>query len=122
MSYYFFLTREAIIQVNQMLNLPASGKEQDWELELANPDRIEEFLQLLISNRLSRLPDVEAAVAALFISSADEAISKGTFSKQDNDKSFAFFRSKHELRNNMFALWFSVGEPTNAEQIRYWLE
>lgn len=33
--------------INRLLNLPTTGKEQDWEIELADPTKIDEMLDVL---------------------------------------------------------------------------
>lgn len=38
------LTKEAAAALNQALRLPATGREQDWDVELADPDRVDEFV------------------------------------------------------------------------------
>jgi hypothetical protein len=122
MSTYYFLTLDAVRRVNAMFSLPASGKEQDWEVEMACADRRGEFFGVLASGALVHDPDTEAAVAALFIGSADDAISSGLFSKDEDTAARALFQKRPELREKMTRLWFQRGEPIHADTIRGWLE
>ena len=39
-----YLTKEAVTALNQALRLPATGREQDWDIEMADPDRVDEFV------------------------------------------------------------------------------
>lgn len=39
-----YSTGEADRRINELFNLPARGDEQDWEVELAAPERLEEFM------------------------------------------------------------------------------
>lgn len=84
MSPYFFLNRAAVGRVNVMFALPASGKEQDWEVEMASAARRSELFRALVSDALAQDADMEAAVAALFIASADDAIGAGRFSNEED--------------------------------------
>jgi hypothetical protein len=122
MSTYYFLDREAVRRVNAMFGLPASGKEQDWEVEMASADRRGEFFAALASGALVHDPDAEAALAALFIGSADDAIGSGRFSKEEDATARDYFQKRPELREKMARLWFQRGEPIHAETIRRWLQ
>lgn len=117
----FFLNQESIRRVNALLELPASGREQDWEVELADPARRGEFFGVLTSGRLAAEPEAEAALAALYIGSSDDAIGAGVFSRDENAAAHRYFQSKPELRDKMLSLWFQMGGPANAETIRAWL-
>jgi len=122
MSDYFFLSQTAIGRVNAMFRLPASGKEQDWEVELADPERRQEFFDALTLDALAHDPETEAAVAALFIASADDAIGAGQFSKGEDEAAREYFQRKPELRDKMSRLWFQRSEPIHAKQIGAWLK
>ena len=67
-----FLTGRAAKRLEHVLALPARGDEQDWDVELADGDRLEEFI--------ARFPEFEAddecafAMAALIIASFDERL------------------------------------------------
>jgi hypothetical protein len=40
------LMKNSIGRLTGMLRLPATGAEQDWEIELADPSRVDEFVAL----------------------------------------------------------------------------
>lgn len=119
---YFFLTSEAIAKVNVLFSLPATGSEQDWEIELADPTRTGEFFNALELNIALGDKDIEAAIAALFISSADEAISSDIFPFELESKIKIFFSRHPELSSNMNQLFFRQGSVLTSAIIRSWLE
>lgn len=122
MSAFYFLKPEAVRLVNAMFGLPASGREQDWEAEMACAERRGEFFSALVSGKLAHDLDLEAAVAALFIGSADDAIGSGLFTRDEEAAARDFFQKHPETRARMLKLWFQRGEPMNADTIRGWLE
>lgn len=122
MSAFYFLAPEAVRRVNAMFGLPASGREQDWEVEMACAERRGEFFGALVSGTLANEPEVEAAVAALFIGSADDAIGSGLFSRGEDAAARDFFQKHPDVRARMLKLWFQRGEPIHADAIRGWLE
>jgi hypothetical protein len=122
MSPYYFLAPEAIRTVNELFSLPASGSEQDWEVEMACAERRAEFFGALASGALTNDPETEAAVAALFIGSADDAIGLGQFSMDENFAARDFFQKRPDLRAKMATLWFQRGAPIHAETIGAWLK
>jgi len=54
----------------RLLLLPTSGKEQDWDIELADAIRLDEFLNVLDHQHLS--DDQKHALMALIIASYDD--------------------------------------------------
>jgi hypothetical protein len=67
---YFGPTPAARAKVNSLLALPATGDEQDWEIELVDPTKIHEMLKLLADNSLSL--EERSAVALLLTHTVDE--------------------------------------------------
>lgn len=63
------LYREDIDYLNKLLNLPARGDEQDWDIELADPARLSEFLATFKAYDLTL--SVKKAFLALIIASYD---------------------------------------------------
>ncbi len=57
--------------LNSFLKLPATGKEQDWEIELSNPNRLLEFIIFLEKTDLSY--DQKQALIALILASFEDA-------------------------------------------------
>jgi hypothetical protein len=64
------LTTEAIQFLNKALCLPATGHEQDWEIELADPNRIDEFILFYENGTLNA--DQRSALMALIIASLED--------------------------------------------------
>jgi hypothetical protein len=61
------LTSEAIKKLNVLLNLPYMEWMQDWEIELADPSRVEEFSK--IYSQASLTSDEKKALMSLIIAS-----------------------------------------------------
>ncbi len=58
--------------LNELLSLPASGKEQDWDLELADKNRILEFIGVYETAGLGKKE--KRALWALITASLNDAI------------------------------------------------
>jgi hypothetical protein len=67
----FILKKEAINFLNRYFKLPVSGDEQDWDIELADSDRVEEFLD---AYDYDFSDDVKPALMALIFASYDDYI------------------------------------------------
>lgn len=63
-------TKEAITSLNRVLSLPATGREQDWDVELADPARASEFITYLENQSLNG--DEKRALMALILGSLDD--------------------------------------------------
>lgn len=74
-SEYYGPTRDAVEKLNEELSLPACGREQDWELELCDPERISEFTSALRDSRWNI--EERSALALLCMFSFDEAFTAG---------------------------------------------
>lgn len=68
--------QNAVKYLNELFNLPASGQEQDWDIEMADPKRLNEFLDAFEIN----MPlAVKQALLSLILASYDD------FLKVDKD-------------------------------------
>lgn len=67
-----FRTAQAINNLNNALKLPATGQEQDWDIELADAKRIQEFMSLYSERDWSE--DELFAFMSLIIASYDDVI------------------------------------------------
>ena len=63
-------TKEAMAALNQALHLPATGQEQDWDIELADPDRVSEFVAYFENHPLSE--GEKHALMALILGSLED--------------------------------------------------
>ena len=59
--------------INEKLSLNATGEEQDWEIQLADGDRLEEFIDYARNNKVN--DDEDYVVMALVAASFDDLIS-----------------------------------------------
>lgn len=66
------LYKEDIDYLNKLLNLPAKGDEQDWDLELSDPARLSEFLGTFKAYQFSL--SVRKAFLALIMASYDQLL------------------------------------------------
>jgi len=72
---YFGPTQMAVEHLNRELALPATGAEQDWELELADPNKLALMIQLLNSDTLDG--ETKSALVALTLHSIQQAYDDG---------------------------------------------
>lgn len=49
---YRWPSPDAVKYLNTLLSLPATGDEQDWEVELSDDQRVQEWLTLFVGNEL----------------------------------------------------------------------
>lgn len=90
------LKREALEYLNKELLLPYTGIEQDWELEMANSQRVNEFLSFY-KNQLSI--DIKIALMSLILASYDDLLNiKGV----DIDKTWAEIKEILESEKGIF--------------------
>ncbi|SEN11839.1 hypothetical protein SAMN05192574_102502 [Mucilaginibacter gossypiicola] len=68
----YILYKEDTDYLNKLLNLPARGDEQDWDIELADPARLSEFLATFKAYDLTL--SVKRAFLALIIASYDDLL------------------------------------------------
>jgi len=64
------ITSETMSALNALLNLPATGHEQDWAIELADKSRLAEFLKFIENESLS--PQYKHAMMELILASYDD--------------------------------------------------
>lgn len=118
---WYFIHSETIARVNAYLSLPARGGEQDWEIELADARRWEEFFQILVEHRLANDPEMETAVAALLIGSIDLALNEEVVSSSELESVAAFFQENPILRDCVRRIWCIQSMPLHEEIIAPWL-
>lgn len=75
------LTKEIIEQLGQKLSLPFTGMEQDWDIEMADSYRINDFLKFYHQNDLSY--DSKAALMSLILASYEDFLNENDL-KIDN--------------------------------------
>ncbi|GBR02839.1 hypothetical protein HW511_09165 [Asaia siamensis] len=67
--------------VEQFLDLPATGREQDWEIELSDHRRIGDFLEKYTEEFLDE--ETKIAICAILIASFNDSLVNRCFSKND---------------------------------------
>lgn len=72
---YYGPTAMAKRALNRLLDLPATGQEQDWEIELADPSKVSAMLQLLRRGTLDL--EAQTALGLLVLYSLEEAAASG---------------------------------------------
>lgn len=122
-----YIQREAADQLNHELSLGATGEEQDWEVELSDDDRLEEFIAEY--HRSERDDDRDFALTSLIVASFD-----GRCAGRLYDLEGEYFEIFEQYGNDMDAvytpeekaLWEDVKEildsnlPMYNQIIRYW--
>ena len=63
-----------IEQLSKDLSLPFKGTEQDWDIEMANSDRLKEFIEFYKHNDLSN--NRKEAIVSLILASYDDLLNK----------------------------------------------
>lgn len=71
MTKYYGAHISSIRKINDLLSLPATGKEQDWEFELADPDKLSEIFSYLF-NDSDLCTEEKCTLTLLAISSLEE--------------------------------------------------
>ncbi|WP_367330220.1 hypothetical protein [Sphingobacterium multivorum] len=66
------LKKEAITELSNKLFLPINGSEQDWDVEMADSNRIDEFIDFYKNNKLST--DEKLAMMSLILASYDDLL------------------------------------------------
>lgn len=99
---FYGATVEAQHTVNKLLALPASGREQDWEFELADPNRIEDMLRVL-SGELSY--DERCALALLTIASIEEAVEAEIIDSNVVERAKVMLKSDRDVFSSMRFYW-----------------
>ncbi|WPU94514.1 hypothetical protein SNE25_03135 [Mucilaginibacter sabulilitoris] len=95
--------QNAVKYLNELFHLPASGQEQDWDIEMADPKRLKEFTDAFEIN----MPlAVKQALLSLILASYDD-----------------FLKSDKDLDNHQWNKIKSIieAEPHHYEQLLiYW--
>lgn len=89
-----YVTKYASELLNTELSLNASGEEQDWELELGDDERIEEFIDFY-RNR-ERNSEIDFALVSLIVASFEDRVI-GRFSQIDGEYKDIFERGDNDI-------------------------
>lgn len=75
------LKKIIIKQISKELSLPFTGIEQDWDIEISDPNRIDDFLNFYSKIDLSS--DEKFAVMSLIVASYEEFLNENTLNIDD---------------------------------------
>ncbi|NTF79411.1 hypothetical protein [Rhizobium rhizogenes] len=97
------VTQSAKTYLNRTLKLPASGFEQDWEIELSDSGRIAEFIDLFTQTDLPG--EYSEALVALILASFEDASWDMRFSDELWDKFATIVSLNRERYKHVLLLW-----------------
>jgi hypothetical protein len=104
-----FLNKEILEKISKNLSLPYTGIEQDWDLEMANSKRINEFLNYYKQHALSQ--DEKFAIMSLILASYNDFLEENNV---EVDSRWKMIREILESDRSSFAdllnYWSSDGE------------
>lgn len=103
-------TVRAVAEINKLLGLHATGREQDWEFEFADPTRIQEMLNLLEHENID--DECRSALALLMIASMEEATA---LEPRDEARAASWFSLNERVRKQMHFYWIDLDRTANAE-------
>lgn len=98
------------------MKLNATGEEQDWEFELANPKKIPLMLEHLNENDDLDL-DGKAALALLTIASLEEKESSSSITDGELNSLSDFFAKNNAVKERMFFYWITLSK-TNSDILK----
>ncbi|TQF14692.1 hypothetical protein FJV41_17340 [Myxococcus llanfairpwllgwyngyllgogerychwyrndrobwllllantysiliogogogochensis] len=102
------LKQASIDKLTAALDLPANGQEQDWEIELADPSRVDEFLTAYRSLPLS--PDDKVALMALILASVDRRLDSGIGVPTEWTQIVELLRADRDLHRASLEYWTCEGD------------
>ena len=100
--------KKEVAELNELFEFNATGREQDWELEMADPSRIAEFLDAYITATINTPQRV--AVMELIVASFDDLLSSGADDAELWAAVEEHLLSNVDLHRRTIARW-SDGEP-----------
>jgi hypothetical protein len=100
--------------LNEMLDLNATGREQDWDIELSDPDRIDDFMTLLKS---TREVEMEEALLSLILSSFEDAKYEEKFRVADWEQLTSILVAKNRDYSLVLEKWLPKTKNTESFKI-----
>jgi hypothetical protein len=112
-----FLRKEAIKKLSTELALPCEGNEQDWDIEMADPNRIDDFLKYFRTQSL--LADEKFALMALIMASYEDFLNEQDV---DVDRRWKAIRQilqvEAALYSSLVSYWALSGESRSEDLFR----
>lgn len=109
------IKKEILEQLSNELLLPFTGMEQDWDLEMSNYNRIDDFINYYKQNDL---PDEKKlALMSLILASYDDFLNKNDLKYDDKwDEIKLELKSKKIIFDNLINYW-SLSNETDRDDI-----
>ncbi|MCY9698017.1 hypothetical protein [Paenibacillus alginolyticus] len=108
----FFITKKAIESLTEKLGLPDLDQySQDWEYEIANSSRVNEFVSFYESADLNQ--SEKFALMSLIISSFDDAVTEGKIQDGIWEKIKGHLISDIDLHRKTILYWSLVEEEVD---------
>lgn len=105
------LRKEAIEYINKIFSFQYMGIEQDWELEMANCSRINEFISFYVNTQLS--VDRKRALMALILASYDDLLNEinlDTYIGEIWSEIKHILESEKKIFGDLITYWSCEGE------------
>ncbi len=110
------LRKEIIEQISKSLSLPFTGVEQDWDIEMANASRIDEFINFYKKNNLSN--DMKFAAMCLILTSYDDFLNNHDLNRDDKwDVIEVELNSQRQIFDSLIGYWSLEGKTKNIFRI-----
>jgi len=98
------LKKEIIEQLSKELSLPFTGLEQDWDIEMADSNRINDFLEFYQQNNLSA--DKKVAMMSLILASYEDFLTENDLIIDDRwEKIQSLLESKKVFFVDLINYW-----------------
>ena len=105
-------TKEAMTVLNQALRLPATGRKQDWDIELADPDRVDEFIAYFKTYALSQ--GERHALMALILGSLEDLANREDVPSALWGQAERLLRAEPDLYSDLVTQWRAKGDELDA--------
>jgi hypothetical protein len=113
---FYGATADAQRSINDLLLLPATGKEQDWEFELAKPNRIAEMMQVATAHALNF--EERCALFLLLIASMEQMSETGNLENHLILKAHLLLGDNPDVREAMIFYWIEQNRSSDAKLSR----
>lgn len=102
------IKKASIDTLNRELSLPATGDEQDWDIELADPARIGEFLTFY--RRADLTSDDRVALMCLMLASVDRYLETESGPPEQWKEMKCLLANDRDLHGEAIDYWSRSGE------------
>lgn len=117
---FYGATAAAEQEANRLLGLDASGAEQDWEFEFADPAKIDSILKLLETGGIDQ--SVRSALCLLLLASIDEALDGEGVSGDRQARVLLRMSDDPVVLEQMKFYWIELGRAIHKSEIKELLE